>query len=474
MTAGLLGLSLEETARRIAKGDIGIVETATATLAALEGQGKALNAVARVEREHALAEARRLEKVRRDGAGRGALFGVPLAHKDLYGRKGWRIDGGSRQLGPYVAPATAFAIDRLDKAGAIDVGRLNTVEFGLGTMGHNAVTGNVRNPWNPEHVTGGSSSGSGAAVGAGLVAAALGSDTGGSIRLPAGACATVGLKPTPGLIGRSGVLPLAYSFDTVGPLTRTVRDAALMLQALAGYDPGDSASRQVAIPDYLAGIERGVKDVRIGWPANYFLEPATAEVKAGVEGARKALATAGASIREVRIDGIAEANRLTALMIAVEAAAVHSRWLKTRAKVYGPQTLGRLLTGLFVPADAYVRAAEYRRRFVARTMATTFREADVLLVPTWPYPIPTLAETDVGAAQGFSDMIVASGHCVRPINFLGCPSITLPCGFSANGLPLSVQLVGRPFEEALLLRVARAYEAARGELGRRPKVSVWS
>lgn len=468
-----LGKSVEDSAADLRSGAVTSAALTDAAVRGLETLGRQLNALVQTCRDDALAQAEDSDARLQNGADGAPLLGVPLAHKDLYMREGWPIDAGSRLFNGAPATQTASACRRLDAAGAIDCGRLNTVEFGLGTTGHNEITGHVHNPWNPDHITGGSSSGSAAAVAAGLVPAALGSDTGGSVRLPAAACGLVGIKPTFGLIGRAGVVPLAHSLDTVGPLTRTTRDCAIMLQALAGHDPEDPLSATSDIPDYLAGIEDGVGDIKIGVPRNYFFDPVDDDVAGVYESARKALGTLGASEAAVTVGQVELANRTTTLIIAVEGAAVHSGWIKDRANDYGPQTLGRLMTGLFVPAESYVRALEFRRRFARQTLDGVFRIVDILLTPMWPYKMPTIAESDLSGNPGFSDLVIASGHCSRPVNLLGFPAITVPFGRCSNGLPIGIQLIGRPFEEALLLRAARALEREYDIWSETPVVSVW-
>ncbi|MEM7225889.1 MAG: amidase [Pseudomonadota bacterium] len=468
-----LGASLEEAAASLRAGEITSEDLTAATVDGLEGLGRRLNALVSCHRDEALKAASLCDEARDAGGNLPPLHGIPLAHKDLYLRAGWAVAAGSRLLEGVAAEETAEVCRRLDKAGALDCGRLNTVEFGLGTTGHNEITGPVHNPWNPDFITGGSSSGSAAAVAAGLVPAALGSDTGGSVRLPAAACGLVGLKPTFGLVGRSGVLPLAHSLDTVGPLTRSVRDCALMLQAIAGPDAEDPACQERPVPDYLAAIEEGAAGLRIGVPRSYMDGAVDDDVSSAFQTAESARASLKLAARDVTVEGIEMSNRVTTLLIAVEGSAVHSRWLETRAWDYGSQTLSRLMSGLFVPAEAYVRALEYRQRFLRQTLEGVFREVDVLLTPMWPFRLPTIAESDLGDNPDFSAMVMASGHFSRPFNLLGLPAITLPCGRCSRGLPIGFQLVARPFEEALLLRTARAFEKALDLPDDRPGLSVW-
>ena len=464
-----LGAGLEETATRLRSGECASKDLTIATIEGLESLGRRLNALVACHRVEALRAASYCDRRLKNGEKPSPLLGVPLAHKDLYLRQGWPIAAGSRLLDSEPAQATAHACARLDAAGALDCARLSTVEFGLGTTGHNEITGPVHNPWNPDFITGGSSSGSAAAVAAGLVPAALGSDTGGSVRLPAAACGLVGLKPTFGLVGRSGVIPLSHSLDTLGPLTRNVRDCALMLQAIAGYDPKDPVSRAAPVPDYLETIEDGIADLRIGVPCHYLEGAMDEDAAKGFATAETALKTLGKAEQDVTIEGIEMSNRVTTLIIAVEGAAVHSQWLQTRAGDYGSQTLGRLMAGLFVPAEAYVRALEYRQRFLKQTLESLFQDIDLLLTPMWPFRLPTIEESDLGGNPGFSAMVMASGHYSRPFNLLGLPAITLPCGRCSRGLPLGLQLVGRPFEEALLLRAAPSVRASPRSAGRQAR-----
>ncbi|MGF1502594.1 MAG: amidase [Paracoccaceae bacterium] len=448
--------SLEEIVARAASGAVTAAALVETHLDALARIGPTLNAVARLEPEAARAAATRLDA--QAVAERGPLHAAPLAHKDLYGRAGWRLEAGSKILAGESARSTAHAIAALDRAGAMDLGRLNTVEFAMGGHGRNVHTGPPRNPWNPAHVTGGSSSGSAAAVAAGAVPAALGSDTGGSIRLPAAACGLVGLKPTAGRIGRSGIFPLSGTLDTAGPLCRTVRDAALMLQALAGPDPRDPQVVDLPVPDCLSGIEDGLDGLRIGIPRPYFFDPLEGAVAAQTEAAIALLEREGARIADTAIGGVETANRLAVLIINAEASAQHRPWLETRARDYGPETLARLIAGLLLPAEAYLTALGRRRSLLAEVMSGPLAEHDLLAVPCWTTDVPEIAPD---AAPGFAKQAMDIGHCNRPFNMLGLPAIVVPCGLSPTGLPVALQLVARPFAEATLLRAARAFERAR-------------
>lgn len=464
-----LARTIEEAVARVQAGERA-ADLAKAHLAALEQVGETLNAVARVEAETALKAATRLDALPPDR--RGPLHGAPLAHKDLYGRAGWCLEAGMQILKGNRATQTAAPISALDRAGALDLARLNTVEAALGGEGLNAHTGAVCNPWNPAHVTGGSSSGSGAAVAAGAVPAALGSDTGGSIRLPAAACGLIGLKPTAGLIGRSGVFALSGSLDTVGPLTRTVRDAALMLNAMAGFDPADPQSVARPTRNHLQGIEDGLHGLKIGIPDRYFFDPVEPEVAVCLDAARGLLASEGAQVTPISASGFETANRLAMLIIGVEAAAQHASPLATRAAEYGAVTRRRLMAGLFQDAGAYLRALGRRASLARHVLDGALTQVDALFLPTWPMQIPTLAELEASTAstgKAAEDI----GHCTRPVNLLGFPAISVPCGVTQNGLPTAFQLVGRPFAEPTLLRMARGFERAFGFLkDHRPQVRL--
>jgi aspartyl-tRNA(Asn)/glutamyl-tRNA(Gln) amidotransferase subunit A len=432
-----------------------IVERTAETLSNLEGLGRQLQAVAHIHHEDAMASA---EKRSRQSDRSGALFGIPLAHKDLYMRKGWPCEGGSKTLAGNCAEQTAFSIAQLDRAGALDCGRLTSVEFGLGPVGHNTFAGTPNNPWNPEYICGGSSSGSGATVAAGIVTVALGTDTGGSIRLPAAACGLVGIKPTHGLVGRSGVIALSCTLDTVGPLARSVRDGAIVLQEIAGLDDRDSSSIPVVCADFLEHIEEGMGRLRLGWPTNYFFENTEGSVAKDVESIFRLAGRLGAECVDVALPGIEFANAMNLLITAVEAAALHEKTILENHAGFEEQSLARLLVGSYIPARDYHNALANRSKTARRILEKTFKHVDVVITPVWPYPLPTIAATDLGAKPEAADMMFQSGHNVRPFNYLGFPAVTLPTGFDENGLPSSVQLIGAPYTETNLLRMARTLE----------------
>ena len=458
----ICSLTLAELADAIRVKRVSAVEATEASLARLKRLGgpDRLNCIASIDAEDALRQAKAADADLARGRARGPLHGVPLAHKDMFFRQGRPSGCGAKFLNHVPARTTATVLERLDRAGALEIARLAMVEFALGLTGHNAVAGTPRNPWNTAHVTGGSSSGVAAAVAGRLIHGALGSDTGGSIRYPAAACGIVGLKPTYGRVSRHGALALSFSLDTVGPLSRTVTDCALLYEAIAGFDARDPGSSRRTTTGVLAGIEGSVRHLRIGVPKTYFYDPLTPEMAKRVRASLEVFRAEGARIVEVDIPDIAATNALTLLVTATEGAAAHASWLEAHAGDYGPQTLARLAAGLLVPASAYLEALAWRKVVARAFVEGVFATCDVLHAPIMVAPAPTIAESDLGANPGFARQMTVMGHCTRPFNFLALPSISVPCGFAENGLPVAFQLAARPFAEDVLLRAARTYERA--------------
>lgn len=463
--------SLTVIASALRDRKISVVEVTQASLQRLKARGAEMNAVAGIDEVDALVQAERADAS--DLA--GSLAGVPLAHKDMYYRPG-RVSGcGSKIREDFMPDVLSGVLRNLDNAGALDVARLNMVEFALGVTGHNEITGNVKNPWNPDHMTGGSSSGSGSMVAARATFGALGSDTGGSVRLPASCCGVVGMKVTMGRVSRYGAMPLSFTLDTVGPLTRTVRDNAMMLAAMAGYDDNDPSSANVPVDDYIAGLETGVKDLKIGIPTSHFFDDITPELGDRFNAAVDVLKAAGATFVDVDLPKrMAVTNALTSLITASEGAALHQHWLETRGDDYGVQTFGRFAGGLATPASRYVQALNLRTELLAEFNEMVFGNVDVLMTPMMVMDVPTIAESDVGADATAAAMLSKVGHCSRPVNFLGLPGLAVPSGFAKSGLPSSIQFVGRPFDEATLYRVGRAYERETDWTTYAPDVSEWS
>jgi aspartyl-tRNA(Asn)/glutamyl-tRNA(Gln) amidotransferase subunit A len=460
MTAqSLLGLELAELARLLESRVASPVEVTEAALARIEEVEPALRAFITVTAADARAAARTAEQEIAAGHHRGPLHGVPVAVKDLCETRGVPTTAGSSFLREWVTERDATVVRRLREAGAVILGKLNLHEFAFGATGINPHFGTARNPWDLERVTGGSSSGSAAAVAAGECFAALGSDTGGSIRMPASLCGIVGLKATHGRVSLHGVVPLASSLDHIGPMTRSVRDAALVLQAIAGHDPEDPWSADIPVGDFTDQLEAGVRSLRIGVPSSYVLGRCEPEVVAAVERAIATLTELGA--RRVSVDGSVLADWWAACMVVMlaEAAAFHRARYESNPSGFGGDVRGHLEVGMALAAVQYVASANLRdglRRGDAEERL--FAVADVVAMPTTPTVAHPIAGGEADNPAGSLTQNTA------PFNLAGCPAISVPCGLTRSGLPIGLQLVGRHWDERTLLRVAFAYERARGPM----------
>jgi aspartyl-tRNA(Asn)/glutamyl-tRNA(Gln) amidotransferase subunit A len=459
--------TIAEASRLIAAGDLSPVALTEAALSRAEALNPILDAFIEITAERARASARRAEAEIAGGRRRGPLHGIPYGLKDIYDAAGLRTTAHSRLLLDNVAASDAATTARLEAAGMVLIGKLATHEFATGGPAWDLPFPPARNPWNTDHFTGGSSSGSGAAVAAGILPLAMGSDTGGSIRLPAAYCGIVGLKPTYGRVSRRGVVPLCYSLDTAGPLTWTVEDAAMAMQALAGYDKRDPGSADMPVPDYRAALRRGVGGLRIGY-ARAFGDDAGvgAEQNAALDAAAQVLAGLGAEIVEVKLPPNDHFQAVCRTISHGESFAIHQEDLRKRPEMYARVTRERLTLGGFITAAQYVQAQRLRRILTAKIDAL-FETCDVLLTAIVPGPAPVLEETDQRPwrePQPISSVFNVTGH----------PCVAQPCGFAANGLPLSAQFVGRAFDEAMVLRVGHAYEREAGWTARRPEIATLS
>ncbi len=450
-------LSLSELAEAIARGEISSRAATEASLARLKAIGPKLNAVVLIEEEQALTAADKADAARKAGKPLGLLHGVPLAHKDLFYRRGRPCAGGSKIRQGFVPQATATVLNRLDAAGALDLGTLHMAEFALSPTGYNEPYGHARNPWNTAHVTGGSSSGSGAAVAARLISASLGSDTGGSIRHPAAMCGLTGLKPTWSRVSRANAMPLSWSLDCIGPLAQTARDCARIMQVIAGADIADPTASHMPVPDYASQLNGHLKNLTIAVPGNYYYEHVTPGVKKALDDSLTALRDLGAKTVTTRVPDMALINALMIVVMAVEAASIHRNWLATRPDDYADQVRSRIEPGLYYPATRYTEALSLRAKIAAEYVASAMQGADLLHLPTLSIPVPSIAETTAGDPAAIAAKIGAITHCTRGINYLGLPALAVPCGF-VDALPVSFQLVGKPFTEALLLRAGDAYQ----------------
>ncbi len=445
-------------AAELLRGDVSAHALTSACLDRIESS-TGFNGFVRTRREQALQHAARLDQEHREGASCGALHGVPLAHKDMFFRSGELTECGSRILSGFRPDQTATVLQRLAAAGAVDLGALHMAEFAMSPTGFNAHLGHGQNPWSPDHVTGGSSSGSGTAVAARLVFGALGSDTGGSVRLPAAVCGVTGIKPTQYAISTYGVMPLSPSLDCVGFLAQTARDCARLLSVVSGPDPLDPACLATRQRDYEVGLDRPLTRADVimvpQFPAD---APLTDEVRALVEQAAADLAGAGATLRRVPLPDFAEAGALATLVLGVEAASIHGEWLASSAERYGTQVRRRIQRGLLYPAARYVDALRLRAPYQARFLADYLGDGHALLLPTLPCAVPTIAETITGSEGDIEARFGNFSYWTRGINYLGLPALALPAGFTSNGLPNGVQLVGRPFTEGALLRLGHQFQ----------------
>ena len=418
-----------------------------------------LNAFMTIEADEALKAADAADAALARGERRGALHGVPLAHKDMYYEAGKVVTCGSRIRRDFVATTTSTALQRLKDAGTIRLGSLQMAEFAYGPTGHNAHFGPVHNPFALDHITGGSSSGSGSAVAARLTFAALGSDTGGSIRMPAHFCGVTGLKTTVGRVSRAGAMPLSQSLDTVGPLARTVEDCAVLLGLMAGADPADPTASTLPVPDYAAATTEPMKGLTIGVPGAFYVDDLDAEVASALDATIATFKREGATIVKVDLPDQRQLTGASQLVLAVEAAAFHKRWMIERAQDYGPQVLMRLQNGLAIPAVTYLEALRWRGSALAAHRAAV-TGTDAVIAPVSPVPAPTIAESDVGSSPDAEAVIQRLTRFTRPINYLGLPSLSIPSGFTRSGLPVGMQLIGRSFDEATLLRIGAAFQRA--------------
>jgi aspartyl-tRNA(Asn)/glutamyl-tRNA(Gln) amidotransferase subunit A len=457
-------LTAVEASRAFATRRLSPVDLLSALLTRIEALDPRLNAFIRLDGAAAMDAARAAEQEIAAGRIRGPLHGVPVGVKDIIDVAGLPTTGHSKILLDNVAKADAVVIQKLRQAGAIVIGKLATHEFAIGGPSFDLPFPPARNPWNPAHHPGGSSSGSGAGVCAGLFPVALGTDTGGSVRNPASVCGIVGLKPTYGLVSRRGVFPLAFTLDHVGPLTRTVADNAVMLDAMAGHDPDDPGSAATPTRHFGRMLDRGVRDLRIGF-VRHFHEtdvPAHPEVTAALEDVARVLQAEGAEIRTVTLPTLAEFAGINRVILCSEAWSIHAPWLRSRPGDYGALARRRLLPGAFMTAGDYVGAQRRRAQLIA-AVEDVLRDVDVLLCASSMDPASRLDDPEETART-------YPRQARTPFNVTGHPALAMMAGLASNGLPVSVQFAGRYFDDATVLRVAAAYERAAGWHKKRPPI----
>ncbi len=460
-------LSLTEAAALVRKKAVSPVELTRACLARIEELDPALNAFITVTAEAAREQARAAEREIARGRRRGPLHGIPIALKDLIDTAGVRTTAASAVFRERVPTEDAEVVKRLKAAGAVLVGKLNLHEFAYGGSGVISHYGAARNPWNPAHITGGSSSGSAVAVAAGMCYAALGTDTAGSIRLPAACCGIVGLKPSYGRVSARGVIPLAWSYDHVGPMTRSVADAAAVLEAIAGYDPEDAGSQPLPAADYTAALRKKPSPLRLGVAREFFFAGLDPEVASAVEKALRVLAGLVKDVREVSVPVDADRTVMTA-----EAWAYHAPLVAEHAQLYHPETLRRIRTGSDVTAVAYLEKRRELER-LRRQAGRIFSDVELVVTPTTPVLPPSFEELEKNP-QELRPREMQMLRNTRPFNVLGLPTISLPCGFTAAGLPVGLEITGPAGGEAAVLSLAHAYECAAGWRERHPSVPAKS
>lgn len=465
----LTKMTMQEAADRIRRRQLSPVELTKACLARIERLNPILNCFITVTADTALAQARTAESQISSGQWRGPLHGIPVALKDLFDTAGIRTTAASALYKDRIPTEDAEVVRRLKAAGAVLVGKTNMVEFAYGDNSAVSYFGAVNNPWNLPYATGGSSSGSAAAVAAGLCFGALGSDTAGSIRVPSARCGIVGLKPTYGLVSNRGVIPLSWSLDHVGPMTRTVTDSALMLQAIAGYDPAETTSIQFPLPSYSTALGKKTSAIRVGTPRDFFFEKLDPEIEAAVTDALSLLRRITASVRDVSLPSRPDQQEsLRSAVRGAEAYAYHFEAVTKTPELYQPETLARIRIGADVTTRAYIQG----RRDLAQTRSVfqrAFENVDVLVLPTLAAPPPTTEEMnkDVESSMRLGRNAIRN---TSPFDVWGNPTISVPCGFTQKGLPIGLQISGPNGGETTVLQVAYAYEQATDWHKRAPEV----
>jgi aspartyl-tRNA(Asn)/glutamyl-tRNA(Gln) amidotransferase subunit A len=458
--------TIAEAAKLMEAKKISSVELTHLCLGRIRQLDPALHSFLLVTEDRALADARAADDRRARGQSRGALDGIPIGHKDIYNTDGIRTTAHSRLLAENVPNTDATSVRLLAAAGTVLLGKLATHEFALGGPSFDLPWPPVRNPWNTEHFTAGSSSGTGAAVAAGLVLGGTGSDTGGSIRGPAALCGIAGIKPTYGLVSRAGILPLAFTLDHAGPMAWTVEDCALLLQAMAGHDPADPASVNRPVPDFTASLGQGVAGLRVG-VIRHFHEtdlPASPATMAGIEAAVALFRNQGASVRDITLSPLMEYHACGFLILLVEAYAVHEPWLTTRFHEYGELFRDRVALAGFVRGVDYVQAIR-RRQELCLEMAAAMADVDVVITAAQPGEAALIAEVPKW-------LMLDKPNFTIPFNVTGYPAVSVCTGYGVGGLPVAMQIAAKPFCEPTLFRVAHAYESATSWRERRPAMAA--
>ncbi|MBI2649058.1 MAG: Asp-tRNA(Asn)/Glu-tRNA(Gln) amidotransferase subunit GatA [Thaumarchaeota archaeon] len=463
------GLSITDAAKLVKDKEISSTEIVKAILERIEIVNPKINAYISVLGKESLAAAKRADEEIRSGKYRGPLHGIPVSLKDNIAAKGTITSAASKILAENVTDYDATAVERLKRAGAIIIGKNNLHEFAYGPTNEESHIGPCRNPWNTELITGGSSGGSAASVAACISFGSLGTDTGGSGRIPSTFCGTVGFKPTYGRVSRHGVIPVSWTLDHVTPITRTVEDAAILLEAIAGADSKDNTTADVPVPHYSAGLSKKLTQVRAGILTKYFEESVDGEVRRIAERGVESIKGLGVKVEEISIPNIEHAAPVTNLLMACEATSIHEKWLKTRREDYSPFVLTRLEVGYFYTANHYIRTLRLREWF-RREFASVLKKVDVLLSPSCPI-MPFRIGADTVEVKGQRvDPRPYLASFTRIHNLTGFPALTMRCGFTSSGLPVGLQIAGRPFDEETILKLAFAYEQSQPWKDTTPKV----
>lgn len=454
--------TIADAARQIAARQLSPVELTQHLLDRIAAEDPALHSFILVTPDRALSDAQAAEARVMAGEARGPLDGIPIAHKDIYGTAGIPTTAHSKLLQGWVPDMDATTVRKLAAAGTAMLGKLATHEFAFGGPSFDLPWPPARNPWNTDRFTAGSSSGTGAAVAAGLILGGTGSDTGGSIRGPAALCGITGIKPTYGLCSRAGILPLSYSLDHAGPMAWTVEDCAMLLQAMAGFDAADPASADRPVPDFCADLQGGVRGLRIGVARSWHEtdRPVSPAVQAGIDGALDIWRAQGAEVREVALPSLYDYQAANFVILVAEAFSLHESWMQERFGDYGELLRDRMAFGGLLAATDYVQAQRMRRELCA-TMAAAAQDLDLIVTAGAPAEAPRIdavPKWDTLARPGFT----------APFNVTGWPALCVCSGFGADGLPVSVQVAAKPFQEATLFRAAHAFEQAAGLRGKRP------
>ena len=470
----LLSMTISELAPKVQAKEVSPVELTDAALAQADRLQPVLNSSITILHDQARVQAREQEAALMRGEYRGPLHGIPVGIKDNLATAGIRTTVGTKVLAEHVPEEDAEVVSRVKRAGAVILGKENMEEFAAGSTSNNIHYGAVHNPWNLDHIPGGSSGGGGANVAAGITFASFGTDLGGSVRGPANFCGIVGMKQTYGRVSQRGLMVTSFNGDHIGPMTRSVRDSALILQTIAGYDPLDPSTVPVPVPDYSEYLDRGLDGLKVGIPTDYYFDLVDAEVEATVRKAIDALIELGAEVQEVSLPSMRYAGALR-ILGAADGLVAHEPYIKSSREDYGHTVLYRTVAGQFVLGRDYSKAMKVQR-LIKEDYARVLQDVDFLVTPSSPIAAWRI-DSETVSLNGTEHPVRGPGsgmtaRCTSPSNSTGLPAMSVPCGFNEAGLPIGLQLIGRPFEEALLFQAAHGYETVSPSRGVRPAVSV--